>query len=161
VVSPLSYCDISINKPYPANVLSNLAANAFIFEGYECASMEGLLQSFKFRDFAKAQEVMKLVGLDAKYAGRTGDGWKANGTLYWKGNPIDRHGKGYQDLLDDAYGALATNVEFKLALIDARRRSISHRVGHDDPNYTILTRDEFVSRIERLIEAVTANGVTQ
>lgn len=157
----MSYLDISINKPYPANVLSNLAPNAFIFEGYECASMEGLLQSFKFHNFDTAQQIMKLHGLDAKYAGRAGDGWKANGTLFWKTHPIDRHGKGYQDLLDDAYDALATNVEFKLALIDARRRGISHRVGHDDPNYTILTRNEFVSRIERLIKEITANGVTQ
>jgi hypothetical protein len=153
--------DISSNKPYPANVLSNLAPNAFIFEGYECASMEGLLQSFKFHNFDTAQKIMKLHGLDAKYAGRAGDGWKANGTLYWKGNPIDRHGKGYQDLLDDAYDALATNTKFKLALIDARRRAISHRMGHDDPHYTILTEQEFVSRIVRLITEITEHGVTE
>lgn len=153
--------DISSNKPYPANVLSNLAPNAFIFEGYECASMEGLLQSFKFRDLAKAQQVMKLVGLDAKYAGRAGDGWKANGTLYWRTIPMSRHGSGYQNLLDNAYDALATNTEFRLALIDARRKTISHRMGHDDPNYTILTEQEFVSRIVRLITEITEHGVTE
>jgi hypothetical protein len=153
--------DISSNKPYPANVLSNLAPNAFIFEGYECASMEGLLQGVKFRDPAKQQEIMKLTGLDAKYAGRAGDGWKANQTLYWKGIPMDRHGRGYQAFLDDGYAALATNTEFKRALIDARRRTISHRMGHDDPHYTILTKDEFVSRIVRLITDITAHGVTE
>jgi Bacteriophage protein GP30. len=142
--------NVSISHPYPGNVLSNLAPNAFIFEGYECASMEGLLQSFKFHNFDTAKKVMKLHGLDAKYAGRAGDGWKANQTLYWKGYSIDRHSQAYQGLLDSAYNALAQNGEFRKALIDSGQHTITHRVGHDDPNYTILTRGEFLERLYAL-----------
>ena len=39
--------DIRSSGSYPANKLSNFAPHRFVFDGVECRSMEGLLQSFK------------------------------------------------------------------------------------------------------------------
>ena len=36
--------NIGINNDYPADVLSNLSDNAFLFDGIPCGSMEGFLQ---------------------------------------------------------------------------------------------------------------------
>ena len=44
--------DIWSGGTYPANVLSNFYPNAFVFDGVECSSMEGLLQSLKTKNVA-------------------------------------------------------------------------------------------------------------
>lgn len=40
--------DIGSGKVGPAGGLSNFRPRPFVFDGVECASMEGLLQSFKY-----------------------------------------------------------------------------------------------------------------
>ena len=40
--------DIGSKAIYPASALSNFSPHPFTFDGVECNSMEGLLQSFKF-----------------------------------------------------------------------------------------------------------------
>lgn len=42
--------DIGSGKDYPSNALSNFAPHPFIIDGVECNSMEGFLQSLKFKD---------------------------------------------------------------------------------------------------------------
>ena len=58
---------------YPANVLSNFAANEFDFAGYkQIPCMESFLQSLKFEDSAKQQRVLYMtakVGTDS-YTGK-------------------------------------------------------------------------------------------
>lgn len=41
--------DIKLGNKYPPGALSNLAQHQFIFRGVHCGSMEGLLQSVKFK----------------------------------------------------------------------------------------------------------------
>lgn len=62
--------DIGSKSTYPAGALSNFSPHPFTFDGVECASMEGLLQSFK-QDKPHIQvETCKLVGLQAKRKGQ-------------------------------------------------------------------------------------------
>lgn len=76
--------DIGSKKGYPSSALSNFAPHPFIFDGIECASMEGLLQAFKFKDANVQVEVCKLVGLKAKYRGKKRNKvWKRSQTLWW------------------------------------------------------------------------------
>ena len=49
--------DIHSKGKYPANALSNFAPHLFILDGVECCSMEGFLQSLKFKN----PEVQKPV----------------------------------------------------------------------------------------------------
>ena len=63
--------DIKSGSGYPAAALSNFYPHPFIFDGVEVASMEGLLQSFKFEKPHIQLEVCKLVGLAAKKRGRS------------------------------------------------------------------------------------------
>ena len=42
--------DIGSGKDYPSNALSNFAPHPFVIDGVECNSMEGFLQSLKFKE---------------------------------------------------------------------------------------------------------------
>lgn len=55
--------DIGSGKEYPSNALSNFAPHPFVFDGVECASMEGLLQSFIC---IRVERIKKLKKLNEK-----------------------------------------------------------------------------------------------
>ena len=143
--------DISSHADYPASALSNFTAHPFVFDGVECASMEGLLQSFKFEDPDEQLAVCALVGIEAKRAGRERDNaWKRVQRLWRQGRAIERNSGQYQELLDRAFNALAGNHEFQQALLDSGVEELTHFAGHDDPTETVLTEREFCSRLERI-----------
>jgi hypothetical protein len=54
--------DIGSGTGFPSAALSNFTPHPFVFDGIECNSMEGLLQSFKFSNPEMQKEVCKLVG---------------------------------------------------------------------------------------------------
>ena len=56
------------NNEGAAARLSNFTERHFVFDGVECASIEGVLQSFKFSDTEKQHEVCALIGIQAKKA---------------------------------------------------------------------------------------------
>ncbi len=142
--------DIKAKAPLPAGALSNLAAHAFSFDGIACASMESLLQSLKVADAAEQQAFCRLQGPEARGHGRS-YGWKLIGTLWWRGVPIDRLSDEYQTLLDRAYDALFDqSAKFRNALLATGSAPLAHSIGKDDPTETILTTEEFVSRLLRL-----------
>ena len=62
--------DIGSQNGWPASALSNFAPHPFIIDGVECASMEGFLQSLKFKNPEMQKEVCKLVGKAAKFKGK-------------------------------------------------------------------------------------------
>ncbi len=62
--------NIGSGSGYPSSALSNFSPHPFVFDGVECASMEGLLQSFKFDKPHIQNEVCKLVGKGAKFRGK-------------------------------------------------------------------------------------------
>ena len=62
--------DIGSGSGWPSAALSNFAPHPFVIDGVECASMEGFLQSLKFKEPAMQAEVCKLVGKAAKFRGK-------------------------------------------------------------------------------------------
>jgi predicted NAD-dependent protein-ADP-ribosyltransferase YbiA (DUF1768 family) len=142
--------DIKAKAPYPAGELSNFAAHAFTIDGVRCASMEGFLQSLKIRDMAEQDRVCGLVGPVAKSTGEKYN-WRLTGTLWWRGQPIDRLSGEYQALLDRAYQELFDQSErFRTALAATGDAQLIHTIGKTDPCETILTADELCTRLERL-----------
>lgn len=127
--------DIYSKGSYPSSELSNFAAHKFTIDGIECASMEGFLQSLKFKDIDMQKYVCTLTGIVAKNKGHNCTWWKSQ-KLYWSGKEIDRHGQEYQDLLDRAYLALAKNVKFRRALMLIGKEVLTHSIGQTDAHKT-------------------------
>jgi len=147
---PDGVLDIKAKAPFPAGALSNFAPHAFVIDGVACKSMEGFLQSLRIEDVAEQQRVCGLVGGEAQATGRRYD-WSMSGTLWWRGTPIDRLGEAYQRLLDRAYEALLVqSSKFRAALAATGDARLTHKSGKIDPCVTILTEEEFCSRLKRL-----------
>lgn len=141
--------DIGSDSSYPSNALSNFAPHPFIIDGVECASMEGFLQSLKFSSAEMQVEVCKLVGKQAKFKGKKKKWWRTQ-TLYWRGIPIKRDSDEYQQLLDRAYDALSMNTGFQRALLATHNATLTHTIGKNKINETVLTTQEFVSRLTKI-----------
>ncbi len=143
--------DIHSKANYPSSSLSNFAPHPFVFDGVECNSMEGFLQSLKFKRLRTQTKVCKLIGNVAKRRGQKRNKvWERTQTLWWKGKAYDRHGEEYQALLDRAYDALAQNISFQKALLSTGDVRLTHSVGDFNNWETCLTEREFISRLERI-----------
>ena len=143
--------DIGSGEGFPSAALSNFAPHPFVFDGVECNSMEGLLQSFKFSNPEMQKEVCKLVGKQAKFKGKKKK-WFRTQTLYWQGQEFKRESEEYQQLLDRAFAALATNTSFQKALLATGNATLTHSIGKSKPSETVLTKSEFCSRLTRIRE---------
>ncbi len=141
--------NIGSGNTYPAGALSNFSPHPFELDGVEISSMEGFLQSLKFKSLEMQIEVCKLVGYAAKKKGRNKN-WQQSQTLFWKGKEIKRKTKEYQDLLDRAYEALYKNTKFRKALTAANGATFTHSIGRSKESETVLTTREFCSRLTRL-----------
>ena len=142
--------DIKSGNKYPSGALSNFAPHPFVFQGVEIASMEGFLQSLKFKGVEMQKHVCSLVGRAAKRAGAKKN-WQEKQTLYWQGYPIARGSDGYQKLLDDVYEAMFTqNEKARKALLATQNASLTHSIGRRKINETVLTQQEFCSRLMRI-----------
>ena len=138
--------DIGSRNDYPSCALSNFAPHPFVIDGVECASMEGFLQSLKFKNTDMQKEVCKLVGMAAKRRGRE-KRWFTTQTLYWQGKEYKRDSQEYQDLLDRAYNELSKNTGFRKALLATGDATLTHNIGKIKITETVLTRQEFCSRL--------------
>lgn len=141
--------DIGSGTGYPSANLSNFSPHVFTVDGIECNSMEGFLQSLKFQDPEMQKHVCTLVGKKAKFKGKKKKWWKTQ-TLYWKGEEIPRDSKRYQKLLDEAFNALAQNTSFQKALLATQNATLTHSIGKKKISETVLTRQEFTSRLTRI-----------
>lgn len=141
--------DIGSGSGYPASALSNFSPHPFVFDGVECNSMEGLLQSFKFSNPNIQKEVCKLVGKKAKFKGKKKKWWRTQ-TLYWLGVEYKRDSAEYQLLLDRAFDALSENQSFMQALLSTGTSPLTHSVGKTKPSETVLTQYEFCSRLIKI-----------
>lgn len=149
--------NISSGSSYPASSLSNFAGHRFIVDDVECYSMEGFLQSTKYKSIDMQEAVCKLVGKAAKRKGAAKN-WKRTQTLYWKGVEINRASEDYQILLDKAYNAMYEQSEsFRNALHKSGNGSLTHSMGKTNINETVLTTSEFCGRLLRLRETGLSN----
>lgn len=141
--------DIGSGTGFPSASLSNFAPHSFIIDGIECASMEGFLQSLKFSNPDMQKEVCKMVGRQAKFKGKKKKWWRTQ-TLYWKGKEYKRSSQDYQDLLDRAFDELGKNASFQRALLATNNAVLTHSMGKNKKEETVLTTQEFISRLNRL-----------
>ena len=143
--------DIGGNNKGVAGRLSNFTCRPFVFDGVECKSMEGLLQSFKFENETIQQYVCSLVGLSAKRRGqKRNKSWKSKQTLWWKGKPYLRKSDEYQDLLCKAFDALSYNEGFINDLISTNNCVFTHSIGKNKESETVLTEREFCHQLTRI-----------
>lgn len=141
--------DISSGECELGNSLSNFTEYEFEFDGVPCASMEGLIQSLKFDDPQRQREICLMFGRKAKRKGQRRKWWLTR-KLFWKGREFNRKGSEYQELLDGAFDALSKNNEFSSALKRTGEADLTHSLGKEDQNLTVLTESEFCSRLIRL-----------
>ncbi len=142
--------DIYSKGEYPSDMLSNFAPHEFIMDGVRCAGMEGFLQSLKYKSVKKQEMVCALSGKAAKEAGRRKFLWKLTHNVYWRGEKIKRTSPEFSELIDRAYASLAKNKDFADALLASGDEELAHSIGGKDPLKTILTEDEFISRLVKL-----------
>ncbi len=141
--------DIGSHSTYPASMLSNFAPHRFTFDDIPCYSMEGLLQSFKFYNDKTQVFICKMIGAEAKKAGKSMP-WFKTQNLYWRGITYNRHSPEYQKLLTQAYNALFSNSSFRDALRRTGNRPLTHSIGKSSRYATILTEEEFCGQLIRL-----------
>ena len=141
--------DIRSGGAYPSNKLSNFATHHFIFDGVKCASMEGLLQSLKFKNSDMQEYICTLSGMAAKMKGSKKN-WKTKQILWWKGESIPRKSKEYKELMISAYDALSTNDGFCRALLATQNATLKHSMGHKNERNTVITEREFCSILTNL-----------
>ena len=151
--------DIGSGNGYPSSALSNFAPHPFILDDIPCNSMEGFLQSLKFENVDMQKHVCTLVGLQAKYKGKNKKWWVKQ-ELYWNGVTYPRHSPEYQKLLDRAYNALSKNDGFIRALRATQNATLTHTIGKTDASHTILTRQEFCSRLIKIRARLIAEEMT-
>lgn len=141
--------DIGTGHGYPASALSNFTPHPFDIDGVRCNSMEGFLQSLKFSSIDMQVYICSLVGRAAKFKGKKKKWWKTQ-TLYWQGKEYKRDSEEYQQLLDRAFDALALNIGFQNALLRTGDATLTHSIGKNDMTKTVLTSQEFLSRLNRI-----------
>ena len=152
--------DIGSKAGYPASSLSNFAGHRFVIDDVECYSMEGFLQSLKFKESLIQNEICKLIGLKAKFRGKPKK-WYRTQTLYWKGAEYKRDSKDYQLLLDRAFEAMYNQSEsFRNALKATGKATLTHSMGKNKQSETVLTTSEFCRRLLQLREYGYINKIT-
>lgn len=142
--------DIGSKAGYPASSLSNFAGHRFVIDDVECFSMEGFLQSLKFKEPEMQKEICKLIGRKAKFKGKPKK-WYRTQTLYWKGEELKRDSWQYQHLLDRAFQAMYDwSDSFRKALKASGNSTLTHSMGKNKINETVLTNSEFCGRLLEL-----------
>ncbi len=150
VLQQAYYMDIRSSNSGAAGKLSNFTPRPFVFRGIKIASMEGLLQSLKYKNPIMQKHVCSLVGFKAKKRGSKKN-WQTTQTLWWQGEPIKRDSDEYQKLLDEAFETLyTTNTKAKKTLLSTGDANLTHVIGRNKVNETVLTKQEFCSRLMKI-----------
>ncbi|WP_224961978.1 hypothetical protein [Geomonas subterranea] len=131
-----------------AGRLSNFTPRVFVLDNFECACLEGALQAFKFDDPEMQRLVCMMSGKEAKTIGQTrNEAWQSSQTLWWQGKSYDRLSPEYQQLLDRLYEAALLSADFATDLLATGEEVLTHSIGEHDPRKTVLTEEEFCSRL--------------
>lgn len=146
--------DIHSEKRGPAGRLSNFTRRDFVFDGIACRSIEGVLQSFKYKTIPEQKIVCGLWGKQAKLASE-GTNWKETQTLFWNCVEYPRASAEYQQLLVRLYTAVfAQDESFRRDLAKVKKHQLTHSIGSADPQNTILTEEEFISMLKMLCDKI-------
>ena len=144
--------DVWSSGGYPSHVLSNLCSNRFFLDGVLCYSMEGFLQSLKYKDPNRQRQICAMKGRKAKT--KTTTTWQTDQVVWWRGVAINRQGGEFQALILRAYRAMfEQNERFRVALMSTRGLKLYHSRGEQNPYKTILTAAEFCSILTEIRDA--------
>jgi predicted NAD-dependent protein-ADP-ribosyltransferase YbiA (DUF1768 family) len=150
--------DIRSKRPGAAGALSNFTPRKFTVRGVECNSMEGFLQSLKFKNAEMQKEVCKLTGFAAKKRGSKKN-WQESQTLWWQGEAIKRESDEYQKLLADAFESLYKhNEKAKSCLLSTGSATLTHSIGRSNPRETVLTEREYCRLLMRIRGELQSEG---
>lgn len=142
--------DIHSKKRGIAGRLSNFTRRSFVFDGVECRSIEGVLQSMKFEGSDEQRIVCGLWGIQAKLAGELRS-WKDKQLLYWNNNSYTRESEEYLSLISRLYSSVYEQDEqFRKDIRKAARYKLVHTIGKSDPRETVLTEAEFITQLIKL-----------
>lgn len=131
--------------------LSNLYPYPFVFDGVQCGSFEGFIQSTKFEDQEAQAFMAGLAKYEAYKIGQIGNHWQKSQTLWWKGSPIHRFSSDYGLIIELAYDAcFEQNKEFRQALLETGNTLLVHSIGKHDPTLTTMTEREYIYNMYRL-----------
>lgn len=143
--------DIHSKAEYPSCELSNFAKHHFVIDGVSCNSMEGFLQSLKYKSPRTQLKICLKVGTEAKSAGDKKRLWRITKKVYWQGKCMSLFSDELQILIDRAYFACFEQcAEYRKALLDTGNEKFSHSIGKTDASKTILTEYNFLRRLETL-----------
>lgn len=143
--------EVHSKAKYPACALSNFAQHRFTIDGIECYSMEGFLQSLKYKSSDIQKEVCKSFGMKAKKLGASKDSWKKTQLVFWQGTYIKRDSDKFNALITKAFDCMfEQSVSFRSALEASHTTSFTHAIGKTKKSDTILTKREFCGQLTRL-----------
>lgn len=149
--------DISYKDPNSAS-LSNLFPHKFVIDGVTCQSMESFIQSLRVREEFIQREICENYSGYMGYKMRLSlPDWRKKGYVYWKGKSILRDSEDYNQLVTKAYEQLFyQNLVFRYCLINHKDDVLFHTIGCTDKKETLLTQDEYISQLNKLIELLEA-----
>lgn len=152
VVYKLNILNIGSKDNRLSKSLSNFEPRNFTIDGVHCASIEGFIQSLKFKDIDKQKEVCLTVGPIAKSLGNAATrDWKNDYILYWQGVEYDRRSDEYEKLITRMYDCVFDqNAEYKKLIKESIPYILIHSMGRSYFYQTTLTQKEFVNQIYRL-----------
>ena len=140
------------SKNHLSRILSNLFPYKLSIRDESAESIEGILQSIKHKEADVQKLVMQYSGLVAWHTrGSTlVDDWRKRQTLNWKEREMKRDSEEYQLFLDEVYLSAFNNPLYKKALQSTGDKILLHTIGHEDAKETVLTRNEYESRLNAL-----------
>lgn len=131
--------------------LSNFTDRPFIFDGVQCAGIEGVLQALKESYFETQVKICAMSGKQAKRAGSERDAWKQEQMLWWRSVTYGRASREYQELITRIYdAAYEQNSTFKEDLLAVGNEDICHSIGNPNQRDTVLTEVEMIHQLNRL-----------
>ena len=133
-----------------AKSLSNLYPYTFMIDDYCISSMEGFLQSLKTNNIEEKKKMWAMHGIPCWKYGQKFNDWKEGQLLWWNNRPYMRESKQYDFLIQKAYDCWFENSDFQKRLKESLKYNITHSMGKTDKTDSVLTKDEYISNMERL-----------
>lgn len=134
--------------------LSNLFPHKFGVDGVTCQSMESFIQSLRVENEMIQRQICQNYSGYMAYKMRLSlPDWRKTGYVYWRGRKILRDSKEYDELMTKAYYELCSqNFVFRYCLYNHKDEILFHTIGCTDKTETLLTQQEYISQLEKLIE---------
>ena len=134
-----------------SKTLSNLYKYEFDFQGEHLYSIETFFQGIKIKDKDIQKYVFKYSGIESNVIKVASDyNWKELGIIYWKGIPIKRNSKEYDNLVDELYISAIQNPLYRNVLKNVDKPVI-HSIGEVNKEDTVFTRYEFEYMLNCLV----------